>query len=83
MPAVRFHDQGDGLPAEPAELLAGSAERADGHGRGLPLAGSLAAAAGGSLMVLRAAPRPVFSLLLAAAAGERTGAHQAAPSSKR
>ena len=81
--AIDVSDEGAGLPAEPAELLAGSAERADGHGRGLPLAGSLAAAAGGSLMVLRAAPRPVFSLLLAAAAGERTGAHQAAPSSKR
>jgi hypothetical protein len=40
-------------------------------------------AAGGSLMVRRAAPQPVFSLLLAAATGEQHAAHPAAPTSKR
>src|SRR5580704_480285 len=45
--AIDVCDEGDGLPADPAKLLADSAERADGHGRGLPLAYSLAMAAGG------------------------------------
>ena len=80
--AIDVSDQGDGLPAEPADLLAAAAERADGHGRGLPLAHALAVAAGGSLMVRRAAPQPVFRLLLAAA-GEQPAAHPAAPTSKR
>src|SRR5580700_845144 len=84
--AIKVSDEGPGLPGEPDELLAGSAERADGHGRGLPLARSLAAAAGGSLVVRRAAPRPVFSLLLPATAGgrpaparTRAGHHPAGP----
>jgi len=80
--AIDVSDQGDGLPAEPADLLAAAVERADGHGRGLPLAYALAAAAGGSLMVRHAAPQPVFRLLLAAA-GEQQAAHPAAPTSKR
>ena len=80
--AIDVSDQGDGLPAEPADLLAAAAERADGHGRGLPLAHALAVAAGGSLMVRRAAPQPVFRLLLAAA-GEQPASHPAAPTSKR
>jgi signal transduction histidine kinase len=79
--AIDVSDQGDGLPAEPADLLA-AAERADGHGRGLPLAHALAVAAGGSLMVRQAAPQPVFRLLLAAA-GEQPAAHPAATTSKR
>jgi len=69
--AIEVSDEGPGLAGEPDELLAGSAERAEGHGRGLPLARSLAAAAGGRLVVRRAAPRPVFSLLLPATAGGR------------
>jgi signal transduction histidine kinase len=89
--AIKVSDEGPGLAAEdPDELLAGTAERADGHGRGLPLARSLAAAAGGSLVVQRAAPRPVFSLLLPATAGgrpaparTRAGHHPADPASKR
>jgi signal transduction histidine kinase len=86
--AIDVSDEGAGLPAEPAELLAGSAlagsaERADGHGQGLRLAFSLAAAAGGSLMVRRAAPQPVFCVLLTAATVGRPGAHPAAPASKR
>jgi signal transduction histidine kinase len=79
--AIEVSDEGPGLAAEPGELLAGSAERTDGHGRGLPLACSLAAAAGGSLVVRRAAPQPVFRLLLPAA--DRSGRHPAGSASKR
>lgn len=84
--AIKVSDEGAGLAAQPDELLAGSADRADGHGRGLPLARSLAAAAGGSLVVCRTAPRPVFSLLLPAAADSRpapAGRHPADSASKR
>jgi signal transduction histidine kinase len=93
--AIEVSDEGPGLGGEPDDLLAGSAGRADGHGRGLPLARSLAAAAGGSLVVRRAAPQPVFSLLLPATAGGqaaggrleaarvRTGRHPAGSASKR
>jgi signal transduction histidine kinase len=64
--AIDVSDEGPGLPAELAVSagLAHPAERTDGHGRGLPLAHSLAVAVGGSLVLRRAAPRPVFSLLL-------------------
>jgi signal transduction histidine kinase len=54
---VEVSDEGQGLAGDPAGLLDGSAAQADGHGRGLPLARSLAAAAGGSLAVRRAAAR--------------------------
>ena len=82
--AIEVSDEGPGLAGEPDELLAGSAERADGHGRGLPLARSLAAAAGGSLVVRRAAPRPVFSLLLPATVdGRPAPARTRRPSSRR
>jgi len=86
--AIEVSDEGPGFAADPADLLAGSAAQADGHGRGLPLARSLAAAAGGSLAVRRAAPQPVFSLLLPATApgavtGRRSGRHPAGSVSKR
>ena len=86
--AIEVSDEGPGFAADPAGLLAGSASQADGHGRGLPLACSLAAAAGGSLVVRRAAPHPVFSLLLPATApgavtGGRSGRHPAGSVSKR
>jgi len=88
--AIEVSDEGPGLGAEPDELLAGLAERAGGHGRGLPLARSLAAAAGGSLVIRRAAPRPVFSLLLPITAAGRPGTahartrrHPAGSASKR
>ena len=86
--AVEVSDEGAGLATEPDDLLAGSAGRTDGHGRGLPLARSLAAAAGGSLVVRRAAPRPVFSLLLPATADGRprpalVGCQPAGSASKR
>jgi signal transduction histidine kinase len=81
--AIDVADEGPGLPAEPPELPGTSAERADGHGRGLPLAHSLAAAAGGELLLGRAAPRPVFTLSLPAATSGPTGTQSAAPTSKR
>jgi signal transduction histidine kinase len=68
--AIDVSDEGMGLGAEPDDLLAGAADRADGHGRGLPLARTLAAASGGRLVVRRAAPEPVFSLLLPAVTSE-------------
>ncbi len=86
--AIDVSDEGPGLAAEPDDLLTGSAGRTDGHGRGLPLARSLAAAAGGNLVVRRAAPRPVFSLLLPATADgrprpARVGCQPAGSASKR
>jgi signal transduction histidine kinase len=80
---IEVSDEGPGLAAEPDELLVGPTERPDGHGRGLPLARSLAVAAGGTLVLRRAAPRPVFSLLLPAPAGARGGRHPAGSASKR
>jgi signal transduction histidine kinase len=68
--AIDVSDEGPGLPTGSAERTEASAERADGHGRGLPLARALAAAAGGSLEVRRPAPRPVFSLSLPTVASE-------------
>jgi signal transduction histidine kinase len=66
---IDVSDEGQGLPAEPPGPAApGPVGQEDGHGRGLPLARSLAAAAGGSLDLRRAAPRPVFSLSLPATA---------------
>jgi signal transduction histidine kinase len=67
-------------PSEAPELA--SPEQADGHGRGLPLARSLAVAAGGRLVVRRAAPLPVFSVMLPAA-DRGAGAHPAVSASKR
>lgn len=63
---IEVSDEGPGLSAEPP---ADPVEQGDGHGRGLPLARSLAAATGGSLVLRRAAPRPVFRLSLPAAQG--------------
>lgn len=80
--AIEVSDEGQGLAAEPENLLAGPSDPADGHGRGLPLARALAAAAGGSLVIRRAAPQPVFSLLLPAADAEQPEP-QAASGSKR
>jgi signal transduction histidine kinase len=77
---IEVSDQGLGLSAE---LPADPAERGDGHGRGLPLARSLAAAAGGSLVLRRASPRPAFSLSLPAAAGAQPESQSAAHTSKR
>ena len=80
---IEVSDEGPGLAAEPGELLAGSAERTDGHGRGLPLARSLAEAADGSLIVRRAAPQPVFRLLLPAMPAGQPGRQPTGSASKR
>jgi signal transduction histidine kinase len=80
--AIEVSDEGPGFVADPEDLFAGSAERADGHGRGLPLARALAVASGGSLVAPCTAPRPVFRLVLPAAALRRD-AQPAAPVSKR
>jgi signal transduction histidine kinase len=81
--AIDVSDEGPGLAAEPDELLAGPTGQADGHGRGLPLARSLAAAAGGTVVVRRAAPRPVFSLLLPPPPARGARRHPAGSASKR
>ena len=64
--AIEVADEGPGLPAGALEHPDGAdgADAPDGHGRGLPLARSLAGAAGGSLELRHASPAPVFSLSL-------------------
>jgi signal transduction histidine kinase len=79
---IEVSDEGPGFAEQPVALLTGSAEKADGHGRGLPLARSLAEAAGGSFAVRRAAPQPVFSMLFPAEA-QPTGRHATLSASKR
>jgi signal transduction histidine kinase len=81
--AIEVSDEGPGFAADPEDLFAGSAERADGHGRGLPLARSLAVAVGGNLLAHRAAPRSVFRLVLPGATAARPGTQPAASVSKR
>jgi signal transduction histidine kinase len=78
--AIDVSDEGPGLPDG---LPASPAEPADGHGRGLALAHSLASAAGGRLELRRSAPCPVFRLSLPAAASDHTVSQDAAGTSKR
>ena len=61
-------------PGSPADSAADHGAADDGHGRGLPLARSLASAAGGSLVLSRAAPRPVFTVTFPVAPGSAAGA---------
>jgi signal transduction histidine kinase len=83
--AIDVADEGPGMPDEPAQAvghrdvpagrvavnggLAPDVAADDGHGRGLPLARSLAAAAGGSLALAQTAPRAVFTVTFPVAAG--------------
>ncbi len=92
--AIDVSDEGPGMPDGPTEyaehleppagLPTAGGLALDGHGRGLPLARSLATAAGGSLVLGHAAPRPVFTVTFPVAGGSATGAQRSsAASSKR
>lgn len=79
--AIEVSDEGPGLAGDGAPF-APAPGRPDGHGRGLPLARSLALAAGGRLVLRRSGPCPVFSLLLPAD-GDGPGYQPTAPGSHR
>jgi signal transduction histidine kinase len=61
---VEVGDEGPGVAADPEEVFTRRSPAAAGHGVGLALARSLAAADGGRLVLQRPGPAPTFSLLL-------------------
>jgi signal transduction histidine kinase len=67
--AVDVSDEGPGLGPDPEQAFVRRSPDALGHGIGLSLARSLAAAEGGRLVVTAPGPGPVLSVLLPAAEG--------------
>jgi signal transduction histidine kinase len=62
--AIDISDGGPGFGGDPEDAFIRRAHATDGHGIGLALARSLVQAEGGQLLVTRAGPGPVLTILL-------------------
>jgi len=65
--SIEVEDQGTGVLGNPERIFARRSPSEKGYGIGLALARSLATAEGGRLFLMRAAPHPVFALMLLSA----------------